>query len=143
MSIPVSFEVLGPGMLIRRKQTLGTMSYGADLDDKDTWLRYFKDRLSGIDKDDMERACPWVLDFESIYVPSTKMLIERSEIFPFSRICPRCNITMGFGIGINPTTPDWLKRAIGPRGPCITHQDLKLDTVWKCHGCGHSEDLIK
>lgn len=49
---------------------------------------------------------------------------------------------MGRGIGINPTTPDFLKRALGGPEPYITHEDLRLDEVWKCSRCGHSEDLV-
>lgn len=56
--------------------------------------------------------------------------------------CPRCKIVMRQGIGINPTTPDWLKRALGGPEPYITHENLKLDPVWKCSSCGHSQDII-
>ena len=49
---------------------------------------------------------------------------------------------MGRGIGINPTTPDFLKRALSGPEPYITNEDLRLDAVWKCHKCGHSQDLI-
>jgi hypothetical protein len=57
-------------------------------------------------------------------------------------VCPRCSIEMGRGIGINPTRPDFLKRALSGPEPYITNEDLRLDAVWKCHKCGHSQDLI-
>jgi len=55
--------------------------------------------------------------------------------------CPRCKVKMGKGVGINPTTPDCLKRALGGPEPYITNKDLRLDEVWKCKKCGHSADL--
>lgn len=57
--------------------------------------------------------------------------------------CPRCRVEMGHGIGINPTTSDWLKRALGGPEPYITSENLRLDKVWKCHQCGHSADLVQ
>lgn len=45
--------------------------------------------------------------------------------------CPRCQTVMQEGIGINPTTPD----------PYITHENIKLDKVWKFSSCGHSKDM--
>lgn len=56
--------------------------------------------------------------------------------------CPRCKQEMGVGIGINPTTPDWLKRALGGPEPYITHENIRLDSVWKCSSCGHSQDIL-
>jgi len=55
--------------------------------------------------------------------------------------CPRCDVEMKHGIAINPTTPDWLKRALGGPEPRITHENIALDKVWKCAICGHSADL--
>lgn len=59
------------------------------------------------------------------------------------RICTRCKVSMGRGIGINPTTPDIFKGALGGPKPRIRHEDLVLDEVWKCPKCGHSEDIMK
>ncbi|CAB4123168.1 hypothetical protein UFOVP29_327 [uncultured Caudovirales phage] len=55
--------------------------------------------------------------------------------------CPSCEVEMKHGIGINPTTPDWLKRSIPHPEPYITHENITLDKVWKCAICGHSADL--
>ena len=55
--------------------------------------------------------------------------------------CPRCAVEMKHGIGINPTTPDWLKRSLGGPEPYITHENITLDKVWKCAIYGHSTDL--
>ena len=58
-------------------------------------------------------------------------------------VCPRCSIELTIGIGINPTTPDRLKHAlIDPSPGYINHNNLKLDTVWKCSKCGHSQDIV-
>lgn len=57
--------------------------------------------------------------------------------------CPRCRVEMRIGVGINPTTPDWLKRGLGMPDPYITYEDIRLDEVWKCPKCGHSQDILK
>ena len=46
-----------------------------------------------------------------------------------SPTCPRCKIKMEVGIGINPTCPDWLKRALGGPEPYITNENIRLDKV--------------
>lgn len=78
MSIPIRFDVLGPGMLIKRNQSIGTISYGSDLTKRDTWLNYFKTWLP---------MCPignenyaWIKDFDEIYIPNYKFLFKREEI---------------------------------------------------------------
>ena len=56
--------------------------------------------------------------------------------------CPRCDVEMKIGIGINPSLPDWALRSFvdPPEGP-IDHTQLRLDQVWKCPRCGHSKDI--
>ena len=59
------------------------------------------------------------------------------------KTCTRCNVELKVGLAINPTLPDYLKHAvIDPPGPnLITSERLRVDNVWKCPKCGHSEDM--
>jgi len=66
---------------------------------------------------------------------------EHASTSSMTKTCPRCKVEMGRGIGINPTTPDWLKRALGGPEVPINNDTLRLDEVLKCPRCGHSEDL--
>lgn len=56
-------------------------------------------------------------------------------------ICPRCNVEMKVGIGINPTKADIAKNSLGGPTGLIDHSQLRLDAVWKCPVCGHSADM--
>jgi rubrerythrin len=58
-------------------------------------------------------------------------------------ICQKCQISMQPGIGINPTRSDEAKWAFGLPDGWITHENLRLDNVWKCPNCGHSADMKK
>ena len=57
------------------------------------------------------------------------------------KTCPHCQIPLTVGLGINPTRPDWMKRALSGPEPYITAEELRLDEVWKCPQCGHSQDM--
>ena len=65
------------------------------------------------------------------------------DVEGFVKTCLRCKVTMGNGVGINPTRPDELKRALSGPEPWITADQLRLNTVWKCPKCGHSIDMVK
>ena len=42
MSIPFYFDVLMSDGIIYRNQRIGTISHGINLENKDTWIDYFK-----------------------------------------------------------------------------------------------------
>lgn len=82
MSIPTRIDILGPGMKIMRNVNIGTISYGRDLTQRDTWLSWLHGNFKLIKEDStiIERYCPWFKDFDEIYIPRYDFTFTRNEL---------------------------------------------------------------
>ena len=67
MSIPVYFDVYMPDIRVFRKERVGTISYGQDLDDRNVWINHFKFLFEQFEEQFFIK-CPWFPDFDFIVV---------------------------------------------------------------------------
>ena len=78
MSIRINFDVLISGDIIYRNKTIGTISYSADLSDRNTFVEYFRTGLP---------LCPenlkesWMDNFDELYLRDFGFIISRKEIY--------------------------------------------------------------
>jgi hypothetical protein len=67
MSTPFYFDVLMNDIRIYRNQRIGTISYGLDLEDKNTWIQYFKNVFLSYEGETFKRF-EWFPNFASIVI---------------------------------------------------------------------------
>jgi hypothetical protein len=79
MSTRIRFDVYGPGMKVSRGQTVGTICITADLSKRETFVNYFRDVLAPAYTHEHEKYCPWISDFEYIYLEIGKEMFEISR----------------------------------------------------------------
>ena len=91
MSIPVRFDVLGPGDQIVRNETFGTISYGIDVNDRNVCLEYLRRNIKDIPEKWKWRH-PWIeLDFEGFHMNGNYFLREEILDYKFDESVIRKN----------------------------------------------------
>jgi hypothetical protein len=81
MSIPTRIDVYCKRILIKANDSLGTISYGSNLNDRDVWLQYCR-RLSDKTFDEIRKIthCPWILVFDEIKIKNYDFTFARWEV---------------------------------------------------------------